>query len=367
MSGRNSFWATLTVWYVATSFTVVAQTSPLPWFAAIGVGQQQLEQTHSVYAEATVTPSSGQGYVTVTLFHDQQRAIFHREYSDRSVTSAVDGRYVWEFDGQTEKEAQPWVEGFVLGHQFHARLLFFDRFGSGELKVSDAIFAEQSCRAISSSDRTGSWTVFYLDDSLPLGMKHSMESMEITFAFADWRDVDGIKMPFVIDIDDGSRQFHYQFTNISWNRGAFAEMRAPMDVLTAEQQLLRLHRLSMDAHRFGTFDSITAYRGDRMLMVSDGEVHTMSADQSTEMMQRIMSSRIYDVYDDLIRPEVEVSADGTLGWVIAQISAQGRRLDSDGNVVAPLQFVCAWVALYEKVDGQWQLVGNVSNFQPGRQ
>ena len=93
----------------------------------------------------------------------------------------------------------------------------------------------------------------------------------------------------------------------------------------------------------------------------------MASEQSDAMLDRIMASRDYTVYDDLIRPIVKISEDGTLGWLIAQVSARGIRFDANGAPGNPLEFVCAWIELYEKVQGHWQLTGNVSTFQPGRQ
>ena len=104
-----------------------------------------------------------------------------------------------------------------------------------------------------------------------------------------------------------------------------------------------------------------------MVFVSDGDIYTMTGEQSDIMLDRIMASRDYTVYADLIRPIVKISEDGTLGRVIAQVSARGVRFDVNGAPSGPLEFVSAWIALYEKVQGQWRLTGNVSNLRPGRQ
>ena len=63
------------------------------------------------------------------------------------------------------------------------------------------------------------------------------------------------------------------------------------------------------------------------------------------MLDRIMASRDYTIYNDLIRPIVTISEDGTLGWVIAHVSASGLRFDADGAPSGPLEFVSAWIEL----------------------
>jgi hypothetical protein len=82
-------------------------------------------------------------------------------------------------------------------------------------------------------------------------------------------------------------------------------------------------------------------------------------------MQNMFDGRNYTLYDDMIRPQVKISDDGTLGWVIVQVKAEGVRYGNEEQAERPLEFVCGWIELYEKVEGNWKMVGNVSNFRPG--
>ena len=71
------------------------------------------------------------------------------------------------------------------------------------------------------------------------------------------------------------------------------------------------------------------------------------------------------MYRDRVPPIVQVSADGSLGWVIAQVEAKGEQTAPDGTVET-LEFVSAWIELYEQRGGKWFRTGNVSNFkEPG--
>ncbi len=71
----------------------------------------------------------------------------------------------------------------------------------------------------------------------------------------------------------------------------------------------------------------------------------------------------FQTYGDMVPPVVKVSADGTLGWVIAQVEVAGAQAVADGES-ASLAFVSAWIELYEKRGGEWARIGNVSNFAP---
>ncbi len=275
----------------------------------------------------------------------------------------MEGLYVWAYDGRVETETTPYVGEIVLGHQFHAQILFFDRLHPAVGKSSETQFAGQESMTLESED--SQWRFYYDFSGRPLGMEKSrQDEASIIFTFDDWRTVSGVSLPYEVQIDDGERQFRYRFSSITMNKGSLADFRAPENILTDEQQLLRLHRIAMDDHFFSRTDEMKTIRGDSVTIVNDGDIHRMTGKEFDATMGRIMESRDYLVYDDLVRPIVNISEDGTLGTVIAQISASGVRFDDNGLPDSPLEFVSAWIELYEKVQGQWRLTGNVSNFRP---
>jgi hypothetical protein len=120
----------------------------------------------------------------------------------------------------------------------------------------------------------------------------------------------------------------------------------------------------MDDHFFGRTEGMRMQQSDAITIVSQGEVSHMTGKASGDGLERIMSNRDYTIYDDLIRPNVSISNDGTMAWVIVQIRAEGVRYDDFGEMTGPLDFVCAWIELYKKEGGQWKMTGNVSNFHP---
>ena len=122
----------------------------------------------------------------------------------------------------------------------------------------------------------------------------------------------------------------------------------------------------MDAHLEESTDGLDDHFGKEVVFVNSGKVETRTGAEALQGLGRIFSNRDYTVYDDLIRPQVKVSEDGTLGWVIVRITARGIRLDESGSPTGPLEFVCAWISTYEKQSGKWKMIGNVSNFEPGR-
>lgn len=342
----------------------IAQQSPLPWLAQIDPSGQR-SSIETVATAAAVSVSDGLTYDTETLFHDHQRAIFKRIYSDRTVTQGVEGQYAWSFDGQAETEAGNFIKSIVLGHQFHAQLLFFDQLHKNFGTPAASAFDGRDCRVISAEADDGKYSIYYHRKSdLPLAMEIIPEGAgKIIIRFKDWQKAGALHLPYTILIDDGSRQFEYRYTKIAFNEGSLADYRAPDEVLSEEQRLLRAHRRIMDSHFFERIEDMAGLQGDSIVVVSRGEIFQVSGKDSEARLASNYKNRNHFIYDDMVRPIVQVSDDGTLGWVIVQVKAFGERYAPDGSLSGPLDFVCAWIELYQKDDGQWRSVGNVSNFK----
>jgi hypothetical protein len=343
--------------------TVAAAQEVAPDYLSVIGAAEKRNSIETVRAEAHVTVSDGLEYDVVTVYHDQQRAIFHLLYPDRRVTLGVEGKYYWSFNGEREEEVPPFYESVVLGHQFHAQLLFFDQL-NGPLDAAEKLQCGET-QCLSLTGPLGH--ALHVDETTgrPVGLVRVREDgPKIEIGLARWRDIEGVSLPFLITIDDGERLFEYEFHSVTFNEGRLDDLRAPMSVLTDEQKLLRLHRIAMDAHLFGDAEMMKGTFGTEGVVVSRGEVYPTDAGGSEAMMDRILSNRDYTRYDDLIRPIVRVSDDGSLGWVIVRISAEGVRFDADGQPSGPLEFISAWISMFEKEDGDWKQIGNVSNFMP---
>ncbi len=357
---------TIVLLVVLFPFSLCAQVNSIHWLKTMDPGET-INNIHTIGTEAEVNVSDGLRYDVNTVFHDKQRAIFQRVYEDRTVTQGVEGRDAWTFEGDTQTEADEVVKGIVLGHQMHAQILFFDKFHTSMTSPEHADFDGTKCLILSSQNEINIWNFYYQEVGFPLGMEIIREGeANIIFRFKQWKSLADMQLPFLIEIDDGERQFSYNFKNIRINEGSLNEYRAPYSDLTEEQKLIRLHRIVMDDHLFGRTEGIKKSQADTMLIVSEGEVYTVEGNQPDGGIDRIMASRDYTVYDDLIRPIVRISDDHSLGWVIVQVFAKGVRFDENGDPTGPLEFTCSWIELYEKIDGDWKMKGNVSNFKPGR-
>ena len=134
----------------------------------------------------------------------------------------------------------------------------------------------------------------------------------------------------------------------------------PPDISSDRSRLLALHEQAMEAHRKGDVDLLLQADDAQFVLASRGEISRPSLEQRRQFLGPYLKRVQFAEYSDVVAPVVHVSADGTAGWVIAQVRARGTEIGGTGK---PVQFESAWIELYEKRGGDWKRVGNVSNFK----
>ena len=134
----------------------------------------------------------------------------------------------------------------------------------------------------------------------------------------------------------------------------------PVDTAGDRARLLALHEQAMEAHRKGDVDLLLQAEAEDFVLGNRGQVSRPSLEQRRQFLGPYLGRVRFDEYVDVVAPLVHVSADGTTGWVIAQVRARGAEVGGAGRSI---QFESAWIELYEKRGGGWRRVGNVSNFK----
>jgi hypothetical protein len=126
-------------------------------------------------------------------------------------------------------------------------------------------------------------------------------------------------------------------------------------------QLLAFHQRMLEAHLESDVDLLFEASADDYVIANRGEILRPTLEERKARLGPYLEATTFTEYKDLTVPVVRISADGSMGWVIAQVGASGVQLTPDGE--RPIEFVSAWIELYEKRDGSWVQVGNVSNFR----
>ena len=138
----------------------------------------------------------------------------------------------------------------------------------------------------------------------------------------------------------------------------------PAEPPAGDVEMLRaLHEKTMRAHKESDAALLVADQAADMIIVNRGAVTRPSLEERRASFGSYLGRTVFSEYRDLVEPVVKVSNDGSLGWVIVQVAARGVQTAEDGTK-KPIEFVSAWVELYEKRDRRWYGVGNVSNFRP---
>jgi hypothetical protein len=334
----------------------------LPWSEAVGGA----EGISSIEAQASVTVSDGLEYEVQTAWRNNERSVFHRIYADRSVTMGREGMLVWSWDGESQTALAPALGDVVTGHQFHARLLFMDGIDrSAASSISSDEFCECEGYRVTSADGVV-LTMHYESVSRQprVLVMDSPDFGQIIVRYDDWRPVDSASLPWRITIDHEGRRFDYRFKSIAFNqRELWDRLHPPLDKLTPEQQLLAMHRLSIDAHIESDISLLAGRWADSVENIYGGEVSTMPGPQMEEFLGRSLAARRHSVYRDMIKPIARASADGSMGTITAQIEAVGERLEDGEPTGESFAFQSAWLATYEKRDGAWKMTAIASGVE----
>jgi hypothetical protein len=136
----------------------------------------------------------------------------------------------------------------------------------------------------------------------------------------------------------------------------------PASQETAARELLNLHEDVLRAHLQSNIELLLEAEGDEYVIANRGEVTTPLEKARKDVLGPYLQQTRFSTYKDRVPPIVKVSADGSLGWVIAQVEARGEQTAENGTAER-VEFVSAWIELYEKRQGRWFRVGNVSNFR----
>ncbi len=128
----------------------------------------------------------------------------------------------------------------------------------------------------------------------------------------------------------------------------------------AVAQLLALHEELLEALQTGDPAAIMARESEGYVTASRGEL-TFPTSEERNARPEICPGLLHtSACEDVIAPVVQVSPDGQLGWVIAQVVTRALQ---DGEEGAPGGDAvrCAWIELYERREGRWFRVGSVCN------
>jgi ketosteroid isomerase-like protein len=130
----------------------------------------------------------------------------------------------------------------------------------------------------------------------------------------------------------------------------------------ARQELLALHADDRRAHFATDAAALVARQAESFVYVGDGAIQRIARDDMRQTFEQYFKNATYYEWDDLEPPIVQVSQDGSLGWMITRTKVRRTQADESG-AAHEREFIYAGVMTYEKRDGRWVRTANVSTFE----
>ena len=131
---------------------------------------------------------------------------------------------------------------------------------------------------------------------------------------------------------------------------------------TLRSEILDLHKRMIDAHWRKDVGFFTRDISEQYFSVGNGEIRRPTRKEIAAEFAAYLESTTFTEYRDLQEPVVGLSKDGSLAWSVVQVKVAGKRATEEGTD-GNLDFICAWITLYERQGKKWIRLGEVSSFK----
>lgn len=140
---------------------------------------------------------------------------------------------------------------------------------------------------------------------------------------------------------------------------ASASAEPSADLEKEKAELLRIHKSDREAHLKTDVDRLLENSPEEMVSVGRGKINRSSKDDARKMFTGYFRDAKYYEWDDVEEPIIRISNDASLAWMITRTRVRRVQKKADGAEQEE-KFVYAGIMTYEKRDGRWVRVANVS-------
>jgi hypothetical protein len=229
-------------------------------------------------------------------------------------------------------------------------------------------FAGKDALKLSMKDELGNpASVFFDSDSglwlgfvslNPLGEQRETVRVVIN----EWKTIGKVKLPSKVTATDKQGDFVLDFQDISVNQINENIFAVPAKV-AAMNELLELHNQQRVAHFNRDAKLLMSESADDFTSVSNGKIHRPTREKSISGMQRYFDSSTFLEWDDITPPVIRVSDDATMAYVIVHKKVHLIEKTEKGDSQEETE-IFAWVAIYQKRNGQWKMTVITSTNTP---
>ena len=126
--------------------------------------------------------------------------------------------------------------------------------------------------------------------------------------------------------------------------------------------MLRLHKSDREAHFRTDIEQLQVSAPKEFITVSGGKIYRVTKSAELKHFTDYFKGAKYYEWDDVEEPIIRISKDGSMGWMITRIQVR-RTQKSGAGAETERKFIYAGIMTYEKRDGKWVRVANVSTFE----
>src|SRR3954468_6054817 len=131
------------------------------------------------------------------------------------------------------------------------------------------------------------------------------------------------------------------------------------DLEKEKAELLRIHKSDREAHFTTDVDRLLENSPEEFISVGRGKINRSSKEDARKMFTGYFRDAKYYEWDDVEEPIIRISNDASIGWMITRTRVRRVQKKADGAEQEE-KFVYAGIMTYEKRDGRWVRVANVS-------
>ena len=131
------------------------------------------------------------------------------------------------------------------------------------------------------------------------------------------------------------------------------------DLEKEKAELLRIHKSDREAHFNTDVDRLLENSPEEFISLGRGKINRSSKEDARKMFTGYFRDAKYYEWDDVEEPIIRISNDASMAWMITRTRVRRVQKKPDGAEQEE-KFVYAGIMTYEKRDGRWVRVANVS-------
>lgn len=139
---------------------------------------------------------------------------------------------------------------------------------------------------------------------------------------------------------------------------SYSEDSGPDDATAA---ILHMHELDRQAHLKGDAADIESRLDAQIVVVSEGNITTETKEAMYERLVEGFQKTEYSAWEDINRPVIKVSQDGTMAW--AAFNVQSQYVEKQpGAKPRAVNAAISWLSTYDNRAGHWVMTGAATTY-----